>query len=157
MDTEIGVRKMVVEAVLGTIEKQQGRRSDYRAKKRVRDKSVGQCTGGGYTAKKGKIKSWWSSYRLTPEEVLFRYLDQSARCAICGNTLAWNEVYIDHDHNYPGVIHTKGQSCYGCPKESVRGLVHLKCNVAIAYFFEDTERLRRAIHYLGGGSCHSAA
>ncbi|SRR6266851_2266495 len=109
--------------------------------------------GGGYFVTQKRASVWWTKYRHRPEDVLIMYLDQDARCAICGDYLAWDEVFIDHDHNHPGARHLKSGNCQGCSKESVRGLVHDYCNIGLGSFRESIERLQGAIRYLGGVAC----
>lgn len=64
--------------------------------------------------------------------------NQNGQCAICGTTdpKRKGSRYLSVDH-----CHTTGV---------VRGLLCYKCNVALGNFEDDTDRLRRAIEYLGG-------
>jgi hypothetical protein len=82
----------------------------------------------------------WAKYRLRRhhhEAILTR---QDGVCAICGTADA---THIDHDPacDHPG----KGQqSCAEC----VRGILCNRCNISLA-ILDDTERLKKALGYLG--------
>lgn len=71
-------------------------------------------------------------YGITQNEVDELYLQQFGLCAICHLPLEYNEIYVEHSHLY----------------NAVRGLVHNKCNFAIAMFEDNVELLQRAIDYL---------
>lgn len=75
-------------------------------------------------------------YGITLEEYEAMLLKQGGVCAICGLTerVEGRALAVDH-------CHATG---------AVRGLLCSACNIALGKFEDDTERLRKAITYLGG-------
>ncbi|WP_431832476.1 endonuclease VII domain-containing protein [Brucella melitensis] len=75
-------------------------------------------------------------YGITLEEYEAMLLKQDGVCAICGLTerVEGRALAVDH-------CHATG---------AVRGLLCSACNIALGKFEDDTERLRKAITYLGG-------
>ncbi len=92
-------------------------------------------------SKADRFRSSLGFYGLTFEAYSQMLIDQSGRCACCGDPM--KSPHIDHDH----ACCEKG-SCGKC----VRGLLCSPCNVGIARFRDNPERLRRAIAYLEGQS-----
>ncbi len=71
-------------------------------------------------------------YGLTPEQHRQIYLDQGERCALCGDSMPYDWLYTDHDHQ----------------TAKVRGLLCCSCNTGLGHLDDSVEGLRRAIEYL---------
>lgn len=79
-------------------------------------------------------------YGITPEAYGTMLADQGGACAICRVPQA-SRMAVDHDHKCcPSDV-----TCGTC----IRGLLCWACNTALGQMEDDTERLRRAIDYLG--------
>ncbi len=70
-------------------------------------------------------------YGLEKKEYDAMYTNQKGLCKICGNS---RKLHVDHCHK----------------ENKVRGLLCITCNIGIGHFAEKTERLQKAIEYLGG-------
>lgn len=82
-------------------------------------------------------------YNLTLEQFDALFASQGSACAICQTTEPnWKgHWHIDHDHACcPG-----NRSCGAC----VRGVLCMRCNVALGHLGDDPDVLRRAAEYLG--------
>lgn len=93
-----------------------------------------------------RMDRWLKSrYGMTPADLADLLARQGGVCAICrtpepGGQGKW---HIDHDHACcPG----KTRSCGTC----VRGLLCVRCNMALGLFHDSLHRLRNAIRYLSG-------
>jgi hypothetical protein len=84
--------------------------------------------------RKNQHESKCRKYGLSPEKYAEMALAQGGVCAICGagTTEKRPKLSIDHDHD-TGVV---------------RGLLCNNCNIGIGHFFDDKERLVKAIAYL---------
>ena len=72
-------------------------------------------------------------YGLGIEEYDSRLADQNGKCAICGGEMdEGKRLAVDHNHD----------------TGAVRGIVHVRCNTAIALFRDSPEICRRAAEYL---------
>lgn len=80
-------------------------------------------------------------YGITVEEYAELLEKQNGACAICKQPQRY-KLAVDHDHKC-----CSGKNACG---QCVRGLLCRRCNVALAMFGDDLERLRNAIIYLGG-------
>ena len=84
-------------------------------------------------------------YGLTLAQFNAVLAKQEGRCALC-RTTKWGDdrksnPHVDHNHA-TGVV---------------RGLLCHRCNVAIAFFDDDIDKLRAAISYLSPGENHQLA
>jgi hypothetical protein len=75
-----------------------------------------------------------SLYNLTKDEFLDLAKKQGYSCPICNGDAsdAPYRLSVDHDHT----------------TNEIRGLLCNPCNYALGLFYDDPERLERAIHYL---------
>lgn len=83
------------------------------------------------------------AYGITLEEYNAVLARQGGVCAICGSDEPGGNgsFPVDHDHACcPGK-----RSCGKC----IRGVLCNRCNVGIAMFGDDPERMKRAIEYVG--------
>jgi hypothetical protein len=91
-----------------------------------------------YAAANGLTGNWTRGrrYGLTPQQLHALYLQQDARCYLCGDPLPANlaKCHIDHDHSCCG----PGVSCGIC----VRGIACASCNRLIGEAKDDPRRLR---------------
>lgn len=103
-----------------------------------------------YTAQKQTAKykwgAWkrtlWLRYKVTPDWVGIKFLEQQGKCAICRHDLYYNtwgllkdktySIHIDHDHNT------------GKP----RGLLCQNCNIALGKFQDNRRIVESAAYYL---------
>lgn len=85
----------------------------------------------------------WRRYKLTVEDYERKLEEQGGGCAFCGKTQEDQDgerLSVDHDHDCcPGEI-----SCGEC----VRGLLCRRCNLALANFDDDPNRIKAAYKYL---------
>jgi hypothetical protein len=80
-----------------------------------------------------RLKNRGRKYGILPEEITRLYNSQNCVCAICEQEKSLDtNLHIDH-------CHTTGK---------VRGLLCVKCNIAIGLFEDSTERLRAAAKYI---------
>jgi hypothetical protein len=77
----------------------------------------------------------WRTHRLTPEDRAELYQVQEGRCYLCGEVMAIDEAFVEHDH----ACCRTGFSCPVCR----RGLAHPNCNTSIGLAGDDPDRLRR--------------
>jgi hypothetical protein len=86
--------------------------------------------------RKAELKSKYkTTYGITLEEKQQLYLMQNGECAICGKSVSYNKINIDHNH-----ITNK-----------IRGLLCFTCNTGIGSLKTDSEGVRlleNAIHYI---------
>lgn len=81
-----------------------------------------------------------SKYGLTEGQYDNLLEMQMGGCAICGRCGESERLAVDHDHSCcPGQ-----RSCGKC----VRGLLCVRCNVALGSFLDDPQILRAAVRYL---------
>lgn len=75
---------------------------------------------------------------LHKDDYEFLFLSQDGKCAICGKYQSDlnKSLAVDHDHN----------------TMEVRGLLCTSCNLGLGLFFDNKDILKRAIHYLVGGT-----
>jgi predicted nucleic acid-binding Zn-ribbon protein len=72
-------------------------------------------------------------YGITIEEYESLLELQDHKCAICGKSMdEGRRLAVDHDHK----------------TKKIRGIIHLRCNTAIALFGESPEICRKAAEYL---------
>jgi hypothetical protein len=91
-------------------------------------------------------------YKLNIRRGLLNLLAASGwACEICGAGLTERSARVDHDHAC--CDSPSGDTCGRC----VRGVLCNRCNTALGFFADDTQRLTRAIEYLGGQIPLSAA
>ncbi len=92
-----------------------------------------------------RVKAWSSQgdnkrntnlllrYGITAEEYDTRLEAQDHKCAICGGVMdEGKRLAVDHDH----------------ATGAIRGIVHVRCNTAIALFKDSPEICRKAAEYL---------
>lgn len=78
----------------------------------------------------------WRKYRITIEEYRQLMIAQRGRCALCGKKLSQGIDHpIDHDHTKRG-------------RESIRGILHARCNTFLGYFERDMKLIQKAESYL---------
>ena len=75
-------------------------------------------------------------FGITEDEFNFLYEKQNGECAICNVKPTGYKIHVDHDH-------VTGQ---------VRGLLCVKCNLALGLFMDEKKLLMKAIDYLNGES-----
>ncbi len=103
-------------------------------------KRLDKVRSGTPKEKARKRNSKLQRYGMTLAEYEARVAAQGGKCAICGNAEKRRDKWtgqvlslsVDHDHR----------------TGMARGVVCHNCNVAIGYFEDDPERMRRAIVYL---------
>jgi hypothetical protein len=63
--------------------------------------------------------------------------EQNGNCALCGKTLdgEWRRPSVDHDHSKTG-------------RESVRGILHGRCNLLLGFCDDNIAMFQSAIDYL---------
>lgn len=71
-------------------------------------------------------------YGLTIEQHHQIYLDQKGCCALCGDSVAYDKIYTDHDHK----------------TGKLRGLLCFGCNTGLGHLGDSLEGLQRAVEYL---------
>ena len=80
-------------------------------------------------------------YNLTPKQFERLLEQQNHLCAACKEPFNENETpYVDHDHG----CCAGNRSCGNC----IRGLVHHKCNIVMAFALDSPEILRRIADYV---------
>ncbi len=82
-----------------------------------------------FLQKKGRIKHL---YGLTLEDIKKIRCMQRNLCPICGKKLATNPTHIDHNH-------LTGK---------VRGILHPKCNMVVAYIEDYKDKLHKILKYI---------
>lgn len=101
--------------------------------------------------KKDRDYRLFSTYKISPDFYSYLTAIHGDLCGICGNketavhgrTGKPVSLSVDHDHGCCSLE----KSCGKC----IRGLLCRDCNVGIAKFHDDPERLSKAIAYLGKG------
>jgi len=78
-------------------------------------------------------RAWWlrTNYGITIEEYLAKVAEQNGCCAICKEPT--DKLVVDHCHE----------------GNFVRGLLCSPCNTGLGHFKDNTDRLQRAVEYLG--------
>lgn len=91
-----------------------------------------------------------STFGITQDQYEELLEKQGGRCAGCGahqGDQTGRSLSVDHDHECcPG-----SKSCGDC----VRGLLCVRCNVALGYLRDDVETLKNLTEYLERNSSHS--
>lgn len=82
-------------------------------------------------AKRGRVYTLWTLYRLTRERYDQMVLEQEGRCAICG-IIPDYDLCVDHDH----------------ATNLTRALLCRTCNWGLGQFKDNSELLAKAIIYL---------
>lgn len=75
-------------------------------------------------------------YGITKDDYDRMFREQGGKCAICDKPQSECRRALAVDH-----CHASGK---------VRGLLCDECNRALGYFYDDTNRIAKAIEYLGG-------
>lgn len=105
-----------------------------------------------YQAKNGRKQHYRHTYGLEPEQLTQMYEAQDGCCYLCSEPLDLESrrgFAVDHDHSC-----CRGRkSCGRC----IRGLACDDCNVGIARFADDPERMIRAATRLAEASARVAA
>lgn len=96
----------------------------------LRNKQYRQTVKGNRINREKHFKA---RYGLTLNDRLTMYIMQSGCCACCGDSIALNKIFVDHDHE----------------TDEIRALLCWNCNVGLGHFKDDPIRLQKAIDYLG--------
>lgn len=94
---------------------------------------------------RGRVKAWASTgdnvraknlrarYRLAHTKYDAMYASQDGKCAICGLEMdEGRRLAVDHDHE----------------TGEIRGIIHLRCNLALGLFKDSPDICRKAAEYL---------
>ena len=71
-------------------------------------------------------------YGITPDQYGQMLKDQNYKCLMCGQDADGETLAVDHNHL----------------TNTIRGLLHSRCNRALGLFNEDPALLRKAVSYL---------
>lgn len=92
------------------------------------------CRAGlsGETEQDRKLRMKVSRYGLTVAQYNAMLVASKGNCQLCGKPLPKTRINIDHDHK----------------TNKVRGLLCVRCNSGIGFFFDDPAYMRQAIAYI---------
>lgn len=101
------------------------RRANYNTNPELRERIIQRVS----------LSQMWRRHRLKPEAIMAIYEEQDGRCYLCGDAMAIDAAFVEHDHS----CCASNSSCPICR----RGLAHHRCNIAIGFAGDDPARLRR--------------
>lgn len=112
--------------------KEYRRTKQGRVKIRQQQRRYYQSKQGRESNRRTRIKY---VYGLTLEQHEQIYVNQNGCCKLCGDSVAYNKIYTDHDHE----------------TGKIRGFLCHRCNTGIGFLGDTAESLQKAVEYLKGG------
>lgn len=90
-----------------------------------------------YRPEKDRDRQLRRNFGITLEEYERQFMLQGGLCAVCGEPFGKGDLRpcVDHDHSKEG-------------RESVRGIVHQRCNLLVAVVESKSDLLEKAAEYL---------
>ena len=112
-----------------------GKNKHNKANKKYKHTIKGKEANRRYDqSKKGKMNQW-KKYGLSIEKRKEMYLNQNGCCFICKNSVPYEDIKTDHNHNIKGI-------------KGVRGLVCNLCNSFIGFIEKYPELVEPIQEYL---------
>lgn len=127
-------RKNNPEKRKGSEERYRGKNKEKIKKRKVEWQKVNKDKSYGYCLK--------NKYGITLEDLKEMIVEQDNKCLRCGKPFEGvgyeqNAPVVDHDHSYP-----KGDP------DSIRGIIHGRCNFMIGQHKDSIEELELSVDYL---------